>query len=291
MSYSYDDLYLVGIGSSAGGIEALKALLSTLPTEKPIAYIVVQHLNPQYKSMLTEILSRETELEVEEITNGTQIEANRIYVTPSNANVTVVVGKFLTATPEQIIGPKPSIDVLFVSLAQEKGEKVIGIILSGTGSDGTIGLKAIKAGGGVTIAHDPKNAKYNGMPLSAIEGAVVDKVMLPEEMGPYILRVINNELDIDTINTASDSLSDIYAILNSVFDVDFSTYKPATILRRLEKRMSSAKTKTLAEYLEYLKENREEITLLYNDILIGVTSFYRDFEAFEALSNVLLLHQ
>jgi two-component system, chemotaxis family, CheB/CheR fusion protein len=287
MSYSYDDLYIVGVGSSAGGIEALKALLSTLPKDQPLSYIIVQHLNPQYKSMLTDILSRETDLEVEEISNGTKIEPMKIYVTPSNANVTVVGGRFITAVPEQLIGPKPSVDVLFVSLAQEKGEKVIGIILSGTGSDGTMGLKAIKASGGMTLAHDPKNAKYNGMPLSAIEERVVDKIMLPEEMGPYMVRLINDELETEFIDIASDALHDIYAILNTAFDVDFSSYKPATVLRRLEKRMGSVRVKTLAEYLEHLRENRNEVTLLYNDILIGVTSFYRDFEAFEALANVL----
>ncbi len=287
MEYSYDDLYLVGIGSSAGGIEALKGLLANLPKDQPLAYIIVQHLNPQYKSMLTDILSRETMLNVEEITNGSQIEANKIYVTPANANVRVSGGRFHTASPEQVVGPKPSIDVLFVSLAQEKEQKAIGIVLSGTGSDGTIGLRAIKSSGGVTIAHDPKHAKYNGMPLSAIEEKVVDKIMLPEEMGPYLLHILSNGGESEFIDKASDALRDIFNLLNDSYGIDFSSYKSTTVLRRIEKRMVSAKIKTIEKYLQYIKENPSEIEGLYKDILIGVTSFYRDTDAFEALSNLL----
>ncbi len=291
MAYDFKDLYLVGIGSSAGGIEALKVFLPTLSEESlPVSYIIAQHLNPQYKSMLTEILSRNTGLEVQEISQGLHIQSNKIYVTPSNANVTVKNGKFEIAIPEQLIGPKPSIDTLFISLAQEKGERAVGIILSGTGSDGASGLKAIKASGGLTIAQDPKSSKYDGMPVAAIESKATEKILPPEEIGEYIKRYVSNEEmhdeEIEDVASISE-LHEVFSILNHSFDIDFSAYKTATIARRIERRMSSVKVKTLGEYLEYLKSNASEISLLYNDILIGVTSFYRDSEAFEALGNVL----
>lgn len=285
MKHDYEELYLVGIGASAGGIEAIRAFLSSITDNKPIAYIICQHLNPQYKSMLSEILSRETKLEVIEIYQGLDIQADKIYVTPPNANVTVRNGLFFISIPEQIIGPKPSIDLLFNSLAQEKGQKAIGVVLSGTGTDGTNGLKAIKNSGGLSIAQDPKSAKYEGMPLSAIDAKAVDKVMLPEEMAPFIYKFITLEDKIDDINISSNALNGIFSILNSAFDIDFSSYKLSTIVRRIEKRMNNIRAKNLDEYLEYLQKNPSEASLLYNEMLIGVTSFYRDAEAFEALAN------
>ncbi len=289
MKYDYEDIYLVGVGSSAGGIEALKHFLSSVQSNKPFAYIIVQHLNPQHKSMLTDILSRDTDLPVMEIYNGHEIEAGYVYVTPANANATVRGGRFYLATPEQVVGPKPSVDVLFISLAQEKAEKAIGVVLSGTGSDGTQGLKSIKSGGGLTIAQDPKSAKYDGMPVSAIESRVVDKIMLPEEIGVYLVKMLRHEheQEDEELGVSTVALNEIFSILNLEFDIDFSVYKSATIMRRIEKRMSSVKARNIDEYLKYAKKNPDEPSLLYNDILIGVTSFYRDTEAFEALANYL----
>ncbi len=282
-----EDIHIVGVGSSAGGIEALKGFLSSISINTNISYVIVQHLNPQYKSMLTEILGRESSLDVIEISQKLKIEPNKIYVTPANSNVSIKGNHFLLVEPEQVVGPKPSVDLFFISLADQKGEKAIGVILSGTGADGSVGLKAIKANSGLTIAQDPKSAKYDGMPLSAIDLGVVDKKMLPDEMGPFIENYVKSGhlIEKDYEDIGDKQIEELFTILNDAFDIDFTHYKTATITRRLDRRMSSVSCRTLKDYLEHIKKNSEELTLLYNDILIGVTSFYRDCEAFEALSN------
>lgn len=280
-------LIIVGLGSSAGGLEALRLFLSNVPAEKgEIAYVVVQHLSPNHKSMMLELLSRETPFDVLEVKSGLLPKANTIYITPPDRDVFISNGLFhLEKPPENRIGPKPSIDKFFISLAQEQGEHAVGVILSGTGSDGSQGIRAIRAEGGITIAQKPEEAKFDGMPMSAIQTKGVDYILSAEDMAKEIIHLLRFPKSLRVEKEEENELFTIFDVLQERIGVDFSQYKKSTITRRIERRMAAIKSSTLEEYTRYLQENPEEIELLYRDMLIGVTAFFRDHEAFEALST------
>jgi two-component system CheB/CheR fusion protein len=280
---------IVGLGSSAGGLEALRLFLSNVPAERgDIAYVVVQHLSPNHKSMMLELLSRETPFDVLDVKSGLLPKANTIYITPPDRDVTLVNGLFHLDKPsENRIGPKPSIDKFFISLAQEQGERAVGVVLSGTGSDGSQGLRAIRAEGGITIAQKPEEAKFDGMPMAAIQTKGVDYVLSAEEMGQEIIHLLRNPRSLRVEKAEESEMQSILTSLQERIGVDFSQYKKSTITRRIERRMAAIKSATLKEYSAYLKENSDEVDLLYRDMLIGVTDFFRDKEAFEALGERL----
>lgn len=282
-------LVIVGLGASAGGLEALQLFLSNLPAEQEnIAYVVVQHLSPTHKSMMVELLSRETSFDVLEIKNGLLPKANTIYITPPDRDVFLQNGLFeLRKPPETWVGPKPSVDKFFISLAQEQKERAVGVILSGTGSDGSQGIRAIKAEGGITIAQDPGEAKYDGMPISAIKTKSVDSVLSGKEIANEIIHLLRYPKSIRVEKAKENELHTIFDILEEYVGIDFSQYKKSTITRRIERRMAAIKATTLENYIGYLKENKEEIELLYKDMLIGVTAFFRDKEPFEALAEAI----
>jgi two-component system CheB/CheR fusion protein len=274
---------VVGIGSSAGGLEALQTLLSNLPEIENCAYVIVQHLSPTHKSMMVELLARTTNLPVLEVKNGLLIKSKTIYVTPENTDIYVKNSKLYLKTVEEAFGPKPSVNYFLSSLAQDYGNRAIGIILSGTGSDGAYGIRAVKAEGGITIAQAPATAKYDGMPLSAINTGKVDLVVPIDKLGVEIESVIN-ALDKNIELTLNDHfLQQIYRILFEEYGVDFSLYKKNTFVRRIERRLAALKIETLKEYLEVLKSSKHEADMLYHDILIGVTAFFRDKDAYEEL--------
>ena len=286
--------YIAGIGSSAGGLEALQDLLSHLPHSlRNVAFIVAQHLSPTHKSMLVQLLSRETKLLVSEARNGDTIEPNNVYITPPDNEISVSGGKLWLQKPKGGIGPKPSVDVLFQSLAEDFKENVIGIILSGTGSDGAVGVRHIKSTGGLVIVQEPQTAKYNGMPLASIETGLVDMVLAPDKIGEELFEIAENEsyprnLQLGPIENDADSLESIFKLLSRRTGTDFSNYKPATIGRRLQKRLSSLKINSIEEYLEYVERNPQELDSLFNMILIGVTCFFRDTLAFVEFEKVIL---
>jgi two-component system, chemotaxis family, CheB/CheR fusion protein len=274
------DLIVVGIGSSAGGLEALQIVLSKVETIDRCAFIIAQHLSPTHKSMMTDLLSRITNLPVLEIKNAMAIKPKTIYMTPENNDVYVSNGKIYLTNVEQAFGPKPSVNYFFNSLAQAFGNKAIGIILSGTGSDGAFGIRAIKANGGITIAQSPSTSKYDGMPVSAINTGKVDLVVPVDSISYEIGRIVEN-LDISVgENINEDISSQLFHIIFNEKGVDFSQYKKSTIIRRIERRLATLKIASLNEYVDYLKANNQEITNLYNDILIGVTEFFRDEDVF-----------
>ena len=291
---SKNSFYIAGIGSSAGGLEALQDLLSHLPENlNNIAFIVAQHLSPTHKSMLVQLLSRETKLSVLEAKNGTTIVANAAYITPPDTEITVSAGKIWLQKPKLGVGPKPSVDILFHSLALEYKENAIGIILSGTGSDGAIGVKYIKNSLGVVIVQEPHTAKYNGMPLAAIETGIVDLVLAPDKIGEELFEITQNEshnriFKSATIEEDSNSLGKIFQLLSKRTRTDFSNYKPSTISRRLEKRLSFLKIDSIDKYLTYVEKDPDELDSLFNMILIGVTSFFRDAAAFQEIEKILL---
>jgi two-component system CheB/CheR fusion protein len=286
-----DDLVVVGIGASAGGLEALRLLFPKLSLEANMTYVIAQHLDPTHRSMLVQLLARNTSMNVVEVKDGQEPKANTIYITPPDKDVTILHGVLHLSKPSTSIGPKPSIDYFFTSLAEDKAEKAVGIILSGTGSDGSHGIRAIKAGGGITIVQDEKTARYNGMPHAAIETGHVDLVLSPEKIGPELLSIIKyphiKPLSARYEKAPDNKLQKIFNLLLERHGCDFSNYKPTTINRRIERRMAVHKLDRLEEYILYLEHSNHELDLLYKDILISVTGFFRDAEAFKALEMVI----
>jgi two-component system, chemotaxis family, CheB/CheR fusion protein len=274
--------YIVGIGASAGGLEAISQLIGHLKSDMPCAYVVLQHLSPSHRSMMVEILSRETTLSVREAGQGDQPQQGVVYIVPSSYNALLKDGRLhLVIAPPEVV-PKPSINQFLISLAADEGESAIGIVLSGTGSDGVAGLRAIQAAGGFTLAQAPETAKYDGMPRAAIDAGVVDHVLSPEDIAarlPYLLEFpIVNEKDIE-----KNSLENLLNMVKDHLQFDFSGYKTATLMRRIRRREIATGCDDLTSYLGWVQANPGELDLLARDILISVTAFFRDRDAFEAL--------
>jgi len=289
---SGDELVVVGIGASAGGLEALQELISRLPDDLGnIAIVIAQHLSPTYKSMLVQLLSRQTSLSVVEVKNGLKAKGNNIYITPPDSEIILSKDYFQLSKPVPSAGPKPSVDTLFSSIAKEKEALALGIILSGTGSDGSKGIKVIKSVGGMTIAQEPQTAKYNGMPLSAIETGQVDLVLSPDKIGEELKDIVTSSAyrviseDIEENNTALDV---VLKKLSKRTGTNFANYKPSTIIRRLDKRMSELKIRSVDQYLNFIEDDSKELDALFHTLLIGVTNFFRDKEAFIELEKRLV---
>lgn len=285
---------VVGIGASAGGLDAFKKLIPAIPENSGMAYILVQHLHPEHNSALPEILQRITKIPVIEISDNVHVDPNRIYVIPSN--------KILVATDGVLqLSPRPAtdrlnlpIDIFFSSLAEVHQGHSIGVILSGTGADGTAGLKDIKEQGGLTFAQDPASASYNGMPQHAIDAEVVDFILLPEKISEKLMELqqsfaISSSADEETLKDKAneDAFGQILALLKVRVGVDFSFYKQTTIRRRIIRRMVMLNLETITDYLGHLKENKQEQDILFNDLLIPVTSFFRDPATFDTLCETV----
>jgi len=283
---------IVGIGASAGGLEAFTQLLRALPRKSGMAFVLVQHLAPRYESALTSLLSHATQIPVTEVKDQMIVERDCIYVIPPNVNMGILDGR-LHLMPRSPGRQHLPIDFFLRSLAGERGNKAIGVILSGTASDGTIGLKAVKAEGGITFAQNAETAKYSDMPRNAIAAGCVDFVLPPEGIAqeltrlathPYVLQPVAPE-PAEPSRERDDELRRIFVLLRTATGVDFSNYKHSAIKRRIKRRMMLHKCQTLAEYLSRLHENPPEVEALYQDILIHVTGFFRDPEAFQALKE------
>lgn len=285
--------YIVAIGSSAGGLEALTSFLNHLPSIQSLAVIIAQHLSPTYKSHLVELLARETSWPVLEIKSGMSLQAERVYIIPPDAEATLNSGHFELHPPASAIGPKPSASLLFASVSKQEGTCMIAIVLSGTGSDGSQGLAAVKASGGWCFAHTPEDARYNGMPLAAIQSGHVDYVLNPSEMGAKIEALIKEPRPVPVKKTEiEDSVSDAYGqiinLLTEQTGTDFSNYKPSTINRRLQKRLDHLEKSSYEQYLKWLRTHPSEVDSLFKSLLIGVTRFFRDSEVFQSLELHLL---
>ena len=272
---------VVGVGSSAGGLEALSLFLEHIEERHHIVIVIAQHLSPQHQSLLSDLLGRTTEMEVAEVTNGMAYEPGHVYVTPPNHDIEIRDNRLVLSPPHLARGPKPSVDMFFESLARECGTRCMGIVLSGTGSDGTRGVKAIKAMGGSIIVQEPSSAKYDGMPNTAIRTGCADLVLKPEQM---IEAIVTIEGAKDRINTDDDSLiDDVLMHIRQYTHINFLEYKRGTIRRRIDARMAAERKFTLAEYSRFIRGNAEEAHKLQRDILISVTNFFRDAEAFDVL--------
>ena len=283
-------IFWVGIGASAGGLEALRDLVRHLSTGIGAIYVVLQHMSPQHKSLLTELIDRETELSVLDVTDGAVPEKDCIYISPPNHDVIVRGGRLrLLAPSTELAAPKPSVDRFFRSLAETVGDRAIGIVLSGTGSDGAYGVRAVRAAGGVTIAQSADSAKYDGMPLSAIDTGCVDLVLSPEEIGLNFDRIARLPRDLEGISDepTADALAELFKLLRDRTGVDFREYKSSTVRRRIERRMVALEIESLSTYTEYVAAQHDEVDVLFRDMMISVTSFFRDPEEFELLRTAI----
>ncbi len=282
--------YWAGVGASAGGLEAIQALCQSLPDSANIIYIIAQHLSPRHKSMLTELVQRSSRLKVETVKSGVEAVANTIYITPPQKNVLVEGERIVLVSPDEENTPKPSVNKLFVSLAEEKKEYAVGIILSGTGSDGALGVKAIRASGGLTIVQQPESAKYDGMPRSAIHTDCVDLVLQPREIGAHLGKLTATLMQGNRLARSpevKDSFGELINLIRRQCGVSFKDYKRATLQRRIERRMLTRAIGELDDYVAYARDNPDEVRSLYKDILISVTNFFRDTEPFRVLRKTI----
>jgi two-component system CheB/CheR fusion protein len=279
---------IVGIGASAGGLEALQAIMRRIRPDR-MAFVVVQHLSPVHESLLTELLGRCTEMPVSTVEDGQRVEPAHVYVLPANADILVREG-VLHLTPADRIPPRLPIDSFLRSLASHAGTSAIGVILSGGGTDGTLGLKAIKAEGGLAFVQDPGTAIQPSMPQSALDSGCADFCLPPEGIADELMRLGKHPYVVEAKAKralSSDGLAEIFKQLRTAFGVDFTQYKSSTLKRRIERRMTVHHLETLDSYVQYIHANPSELQTLYRDMLIGVTNFFRDRELFEAISAVV----
>ncbi|HWI68544.1 MAG TPA: chemotaxis protein CheB, partial [Nitrospiraceae bacterium] len=279
---------IVGIGASAGGLEAMEEFFHHMPPSNGMAFVVVSHQHAGHVSLLPSLLSRCTAMSVVEATDGMEVEANRVYLAPGGTNLAILHGTLHLMEPaSQERVPLP-IDYFLRSLAEDRKQGAIGIILSGTGTDGTLGLRAIKAESGMTIAQEPQSAKYQGMPRSAITAGVVDVVQPADQMSESLLAYARNftrpALPLPE-QDASQTLQKIFILLRDRTGNDFAAYKGNTIQRRIERRMNVHQIQNLRQYLRFVQANPHELDALFQELLIGVTSFFRDPQAFEAFAH------
>ncbi|ELR68515.1 Chemotaxis protein methyltransferase CheR [Fulvivirga imtechensis AK7] len=278
------EFFIAAIGASAGGLEALQNLISGIPKNtENLAIIVAQHLGTE--SMLPELLASKTDFDVTEIKNDHDIQSRVIYVASPNQEIVSREGRLYLSRAPIMAGPKPSLNLLFSSLAKDHQNRVIGVILSGTGADGANGMKEVAMAGGVTIVQDPDTAKFRGMPEAAIEATPVDWVLAPEEIGMKLADIVADPKQHVDLKIGEEAFYKIIEVLEQVTGTDFNNYKQETLFRRMEKRLSELKLPTLSEYYDYLKNHSEEAEILFRKVLIGVTGFFRDPAVFESLER------
>ncbi|MDA0747006.1 MAG: PAS domain-containing protein [bacterium] len=281
---------LVGIGASAGGLEALEQFFSQMPDRSGLAFVIIQHLDPARKSIMHELIAKQTPMKVTEVEDGVQVEPNHVYVIPPNRDLAVLQGKLHLMEPTKPRGVRAPIDFFFRSLAQDCGERAICIVLSGTGSEGAQGLKAVKGEGGMVMVQDPESARYDGMPRSAAATGMADYILPPDQMPKQLLAYIRHVATgpaLQTEESVADSseLQKILVVLRSGTGHDFSGYKQNTVVRRIERRMAIHQLNTLEEYVSYLQHRPAEVEVLFKELLIEVTRFFRDPEAFELVKS------
>jgi two-component system CheB/CheR fusion protein len=280
---------VVAIGASAGGLAAFTALLKALPNKSGMAFVLIQHLEPTHESALTGLLSKVTAIPVVEVTNGMGLDPNHIYVIPPNKNMTIRKGALRLAPRSDASRLQHPIDDFSVALAEEHGNAAIGVVLSGTGSDGTVGLKAIKTAGGVTFAQDPKTAQWPAMPMNAISAGSVDFILPPGRIAAELARIGRHPWVAEAREVPEGSELDTICLhLRSAAGVDLRLYKPATLRRRIARRMALRKIASLHKYAQFLKHDTDEAKALADDIFIHVISFFRDPECWQALRKRVL---
>lgn len=287
-----EEFPIVGIGASAGGLAAFEAFFSAVPddTKLGIAFVLVQHLDPTHKSILSDLIGRYTQMPVYEVKDSVAVQPDCVYVIPPDHDMVLEYGTLQLQKPVEPRGHRLPIDLFFRSLAQSKQEMAIGIVLSGTGSDGTLGIQAIKTEGGMVMVQSPESSEYDGMPRSAIATDLVDYILTPAEMPAQLIAYVNQVFGKrpHVVPRAEDSMKKIFNILRIQTGHDFSHYKQNTINRRIERRMAIKNVKGVDEYVGHLEQKPDEVEALFHDLLIGVTSFFRNPMAFEAFQKKVI---
>ncbi|WP_420557618.1 chemotaxis protein CheB [Roseovarius sp.] len=286
------DFPIVGIGASAGGLEAYKNLLRSLPDDTGAAFILIQHLDPNHPSMMADLLARQTKMTVVQAENEMRLAPNTVYVIPPGKFIRLLDHGLILDEPVEKRGMRMAIDYFFRSLAEGRGEKSIGIVLSGTGSDGTLGLREIKAAGGMVMVQDPEEAEHDGMPRSAANTGLVDFLLPIAEMPDRLAQFIKHpylreprEEEAGLAKAAPDGFNEVLHLLRTQTDFDFRCYKKGTVERRIQRRMGLGQFDTLADYVAHMRDNSEEVHHLFRDLLIGVTRFFREPETWDALAD------
>ncbi|MFP5518162.1 MAG: chemotaxis protein CheB, partial [Alphaproteobacteria bacterium] len=285
---------IVGLGASAGGLEALQRFFDAVPGDSDLAYVVVQHLSPVHKSLMVDLLARHTAMEVVQATDGVPVQRNTVYLLPPGKHLAIEDCRLRLTAKDAGSGMSLPIDIFLTALARDQGPLAIGVILSGTGSDGTRGLMAIKSAGGFTAVQQPETAQFDGMPRSALASGQVDAILPPDELPARLIDHARKALARarppadrrdPRRDQGDDPLAQIIAVIRSVTGVDFSHYKLATLLRRIERRMQGAGLESMEDYAGLLRRNSAETVNLYKEMLIGVTRFFRDEAAFRILAD------
>ena len=285
---------IVGIGASAGGLKAFEQFFVNLPLDLNAGFVLIPHLDPGHVSMLPDLLRKYTEMEVVQAEDRMRVKPGQVYVIPPNTDMVMMQGTLLFKEPSQPRGLRLPIDTFFRSLAEDQREKAIGIILSGNGTDGTLGLKAIKAELGMAMAQHPASAEYQSMPRSAVESGVVDYVLAPDKLAKQLATYLKHlaawraPMAVTAMTREPAGLQRIFQLLRSKTGHDFSLYKKNTLLRRIERRMSVHQIEKLEDYVSYLERNSHEMAVLFKEFLIGVTNFFRDPQAFDALGHCIV---
>ncbi|HYO21902.1 MAG TPA: chemotaxis protein CheB, partial [Flavisolibacter sp.] len=284
------DQYVVAIGASAGGLEAIQEFFDNMPSNGNLSFIIIQHLSPDYKSLLVEILGKHTHMKVQEAAHNARVEKNCVYVIPNDKLLTIRGGLLQLTEKKAEKAPNTAIDTFLRSLAEDQGAKAIAVVLSGTGTDGSKGIEVIQAAGGMVLVQDPITAKFDGMPNSAIASGYADYILSPELMPEEIFNYIKER----PIRIAGDGkpdetyLPEILKLVEKSCQYDFTNYKTPTILRRIGRRMTQLGYKKFSEYLNFLRTSGEECKLLGKEFLIGVTKFFRDRAAFDILRDEVM---
>lgn len=293
VSPARDAFPIIGIGASAGGLEALEQFLGHVPKNSGLAFVIVQHLSPTRKGMMPELLQRATGMKVIQVKDRTRVQPNCVYVIPSNKDMSLLHGFLYLLEPASPHGLRLPIDFFLSSLAQDQQEHSIGVILSGMGSDGTLGVRAIKEKGGLVLVQDPATAKFDGMPRSVIDAGLADIVCSLDDLPGRILAYLQRTPLVHTPEQALEektqgALEKTIILLRTHTGHDFSLYKKNTFYRRIERRMGIHQLERIADYIRYLQENSQELDLLFKELLIGVTSFFRDSAVWEELRDSVI---
>jgi two-component system CheB/CheR fusion protein len=277
---------IVGIGASAGGLESLEQLFSALPADTGMAFVVVQHLSPDFRSLMDELIARHSDMPVQLATDGVTVEANRIYLMPPGKEMIIREGRLQLTDKDPSHGLSLPIDQFFRSLALDQGAQAVAVVLSGSGTDGSRGIVDVKRAGGEVFAESAGSARFDGMPLSALETGVVDQARVPRDIARVLCGLPPLEADDAPEQLSDDPATDvILQLLREQFGIDFSLYKTTTVTRRIQRRVGLLFIPSLEEYAEQLRHDPDELNSLYQDLLIGVTQFFRDPEAFEIIQH------
>ena len=283
--------HVVGVGASAGGLEALEEFFDNMPPDTGMAFVVIQHLSPDFKSLMDELLSRHTQITIHRVEDGMTVEPNSIYLIPPKKEMIISGGRLLLTDKDPSEGLSLPIDTFFRSLAQDVGEKAVAIVLSGTGSDGSRGIRVVSEEGGLVISQDADTAKFDGMPRAALDSGAVDLVLPPQGMAGALLRHTKHpsaSAEPLLAPIPEDAMQMIFRLLREDYGIDFSHYKPSTVSRRVERRLQLNQDLDLDEYVSRLQSDSDELNSLYHDLLIGVTKFFRDRDAFQRLEDEVI---